>query len=104
MVGYVGSDRRIGFWPAFFWSIILSPLIGIIITFNSTKKEEEEYRKKMLELQQNQLKPQNDKKLRKNLEEQLVKALTLYEKGIISEQEYSELEMGIKKDIDDLKE
>ncbi len=34
-VGALGSSRLIGFWPAFFWSLFLSPLIGIIITLAS---------------------------------------------------------------------
>jgi len=34
-IGAAGSNRRIGFGLAFFWSLLLSPLIGAIITFSS---------------------------------------------------------------------
>ncbi len=37
-VGVVGKDRSIGFGMAFLWSIILSPLIGLIITLFSEKE------------------------------------------------------------------
>ena len=46
IVGFIGSDRKIGFWGAFFWSVLLSPLIGLIITLvsesNAAAKEREE--------------------------------------------------------------
>jgi len=35
IVGIVGIDRKIGFMAAFFLSLLLSPLIGIIITLTS---------------------------------------------------------------------
>lgn len=38
LVGFVGKDRNIGFGWAFFWALILSPLIGIIIALLSDKK------------------------------------------------------------------
>lgn len=39
LVGVVGKDRNIGFGWAFFWALILSPLIGIIIALLSDKKK-----------------------------------------------------------------
>lgn len=38
IVGFVGSERQIGFGWAFFVSLILSPLIGLIITLLSNSK------------------------------------------------------------------
>lgn len=38
VAGYVGKDRKIGFWPCFLLSIFLSPLIGLIIAFASERK------------------------------------------------------------------
>lgn len=42
VAGAVGSGRKIGFWGAFLLSIILSPLIGLIIAFASSRKEPDE--------------------------------------------------------------
>ena len=39
LVGVVGKDRNIGFGWAFFWALILSPLIGVIIALLSDKKK-----------------------------------------------------------------
>jgi len=38
LVGVVGKDRNIGFGWSFFWSLILSPLIGVVIALLSDKK------------------------------------------------------------------
>ncbi len=40
-VAAIGSNRRIGFLWALFWSLILGPLIGLIITLCSGKKKVE---------------------------------------------------------------
>jgi hypothetical protein len=46
LVGIVGKDRTVGFWIAFFASLILSPLIGLIIVLLSGKdKRAQETRK-----------------------------------------------------------
>jgi hypothetical protein len=39
IIGLVGNNRKIGFVMAFFWALILSPLIGLIIVFSSDKKK-----------------------------------------------------------------
>jgi len=39
LVGVLGSNRKIGFFWAFFWSILLSPFIGLVITLISSKKK-----------------------------------------------------------------
>ena len=38
VAGYVGESRKIGFWSAFLLSIFLSPIVGLIVAFNSDKK------------------------------------------------------------------
>lgn len=38
VAGTVGNKRKIGFAGAFFLSLFLSPLVGLIISFNSDKK------------------------------------------------------------------
>ena len=38
LVGLLGEKRKIGFGWALFWSIILSPLIGLVVVLLSDKK------------------------------------------------------------------
>jgi hypothetical protein len=54
VVGFVGSDREIGFWGAFLLSLLLSPLIGLIIVLVSRDKEYEAYKEKILHAQKSQ--------------------------------------------------
>jgi tetratricopeptide (TPR) repeat protein len=39
VLGAIGSNRKIGFAGAFFASLLLSPLIGLIITLTSSKRD-----------------------------------------------------------------
>lgn len=49
LVGYLGNSRRIGFGAAFLTSLILSPLIGFIITMFSATEEDEKLKKVLIE-------------------------------------------------------
>ena len=80
VAGAIGSDRKIGFLGAFFLSLFLSPLIGIIVALASKRKDTEEFQKKILENSQNS--PSD------NYIDQLYKLTKLREAGNISEQEY----------------
>jgi hypothetical protein len=53
LIGLVGQNRRIGFWGAFLFSILLSPVIGLIITLlsdNAKNEKEKHVFKKYVEL------------------------------------------------------
>jgi hypothetical protein len=39
LVGIIGKNRNCGFWGAFILSVILSPLIGLVITLLFNKKK-----------------------------------------------------------------
>jgi hypothetical protein len=54
VVGFVGSSRNIGFWGAFFLSILLSPLIGLIIALTSKNMADEEFKRELLDTQRRQ--------------------------------------------------
>lgn len=41
LVGLVGRGRKIGFGWTFFWALLLSPLIGLIIALISDKKSDD---------------------------------------------------------------
>ncbi len=38
VVGYIGKDRKFGFWGYFFCSVVFTPLIGLVIVFASDKR------------------------------------------------------------------
>jgi len=61
LVGAIGSDRKIGFWGAFFLSLILSPIIGLIITVVSPTKAKIAQEKETLELLRAQDKREREK-------------------------------------------
>jgi hypothetical protein len=37
---YIGTKRKIGYGKSVFWSIVLTPIIGLIITLSSKKIDE----------------------------------------------------------------
>lgn len=63
VAGFIGSGRNIGFFGAFFLALILSPIIGILFALISKDKQEEEYKRKFLEAQQNKY-PNNQQNVR----------------------------------------
>lgn len=54
VVGAVGSGRRIGFLVAFIFSLLFSPLIGVIIVALSKSKSTIAFEKQMLAMQKQQ--------------------------------------------------
>lgn len=38
ILGFIGSNRKFGFWGYFFCSMLLSPFIGIVIVLASDKR------------------------------------------------------------------
>jgi cbb3-type cytochrome oxidase subunit 3 len=54
LVGSMGSGRKIGFAGAFFLSLLLSPLIGVIFTALSKSNADAQREAQMLALQQQQ--------------------------------------------------
>jgi len=38
MIGLLGANRRFGFWGYFFYSLLFTPFLGLIILFASSKK------------------------------------------------------------------
>jgi len=83
-IGFAGSTRKIGFGAAFFLSILLSPVIGAIFVFISKPNEPDQ-----VELVDEQISTDKDSV------EKLKDALTLKEKGAISEEEYVSLKNEI---------
>ncbi len=54
VAGFMGSNRKIGFFGAFLLSLILSPVIGIIFVLVSKDKRDELWQQKLLDVIKNQ--------------------------------------------------
>lgn len=94
IVGFIGSDRKIGFWGALFCSLLLSPVIGLIITLLSKTKKDEQYQEKMLELQKKQQKTLNNLQQSANVRsilKELEDLKKLKDEGILDENEFNKL-------------
>lgn len=98
VVGFIGSSRKIGFGLSFFLSLILSPLIGLIITLVSKNKEEEKYKQEVLKTQEAQkvalekLSSKNSKSETKlSIADELLKLKNLKDDNVINEKEFIEL-------------
>jgi hypothetical protein len=92
--GYIGSDRKIGFFGAFALCLFLSPLIGIIIAALSKYEYEEEYENTVLETQVKQqatlekIVEQAAQKSTVSVSDELIKLKSLMDQGVLSEQEF----------------
>jgi hypothetical protein len=38
LVGYIGKNRKFGFWGNFFAAVIFTPIVGLLIAFASNKR------------------------------------------------------------------
>ncbi|KKB45122.1 SHOCT domain-containing protein [Parabacteroides sp. HGS0025] len=89
VAGFVGSGRKIGFGWAFFWSLLLSPLIGLIIAFASDKKSDVELRAvQEKQAEAIQVIKENSKK---SVTDQIKEAKDLLDSGTITEEEFDNL-------------
>lgn len=93
IIGAIGSGRKIGFLGAFFFSLLLSPLIGIIITMLSPSAEDEAYKKEILQATKNlsllKAKDENAETVTQtNTVHDLEVLHDLMTKGILTEEEY----------------
>lgn len=86
VIGFVGSGRKIGFAGAFFLSLLLSPLIGLIIALTSKNVEEEKYKDEILKTQK-----QQSETLQKMASVNEIEQLyNLMQKGILTEEEFND--------------
>ncbi len=78
----LGRDRKIGVLGAYALSLLLSPLIGLIMTLSSTKLIDEEYQEKMLDIAEN-------KTAASSIADQLYKLNELRIQGVLSDEEFT---------------
>lgn len=91
VVGVIGSSRKIGFAGAFILSLLLSPLIGFIITIFSKNIKEEKYKKELLKTQKQQqekLSNLNDTVQKNNLSDELWKLREMLKDETLTEDEF----------------
>lgn len=94
IVGSFGSDRKIGFWAAFGWSLFLSPVIGGIITAMSKSLDDEKK-----ENEQHQINMALADKItsagKPSVTEELVRLNNLKNTGAIDEEEFQKLKQKV---------
>ena len=100
LVGFLGSGRTIGFWGAFFLSLFLSPLIGLIIALVSKNKADEDYKRKVLAVQKNQQKSlqqlsEKDSSKSISIADEIEKLKKLRDENLITEDEFLNLKNKI---------
>ena len=91
IVGAIGADRKIGFLKAFFASLFLSPLIGFIVVFSSTKLSTEKHEKEVLDVQKQVLEKVQPVQVQTGVASELEKIIKMKEDGLITEEEYLKL-------------
>lgn len=91
IVGALGSGRKIGFAGAFFLSLLLSPVIGLIITLFSKDKEDEKYKQEVLTTQKQQqeaLSKIQDNAKTISISDELDKLKEIKDNGLLNEEEF----------------
>ena len=87
VVGNLGSKRTIGYGWALFWSLIFSPIIGVIIVLCYPRKEDVEYKERMLAATR--------KAAEKSELDELIKAKSLLDQGVLSPEEFAKIKFRI---------
>jgi hypothetical protein len=88
LVGALSSDRTIGFWGGFLWSLLLSPIIGLIIALLSKSKNQAALEHKAF---QNLAHPQQPQIQQTSIADELTKLEDLRSKNLVSEDEYQRM-------------
>jgi hypothetical protein len=87
VVGNLGSKRTIGYGWALFWSLIFSPIIGVIIVLCYPRKEDVEYQERMLAAAR--------RAAEKSELDELIKAKSLLDQGVLSPDEFAKIKFRI---------
>lgn len=96
-IGFIGSNRKIGFGGAFFLSLLLSPLIGLIFTLVSKSLAAEKFEKELLQNQKMQLKTMERLIKLNTITEDLRRIKDLHDNGILNSDEYEKMKKTIIK-------
>jgi hypothetical protein len=94
VAGLIGTDKRIGFFGAFFLSLIISPLIGIVVAAMSKSDADVEREKKLLQSNKKQeqvlqkMAEQSVKDSNISVSNEILKLKELQNQGILTEEEF----------------
>jgi signal recognition particle receptor subunit beta len=88
VVGFVGSSRKIGFGGAFIAALLLSPIVGYIIAFQSKDVEDEKYKESILDTQKRQEEALSKINKGDSLADQLEKLMSMKERKLLSDEEF----------------
>lgn len=99
IVGTIGADRKIGFWGGFFLSILLSPLIGFIITILSKSLDKEKLEQEMLENQKEQTRLLTEKSENNTISiaDEIEKLSNLKDNGLLTDNEFQQAKQRLIK-------
>ncbi len=102
IIGLLGSNRKIGFAGAFFISLILSPLIGLIVVLLSKRLSDLEFEKNLIDLQQQQKQAIDSlsKKGSAGIADEITKLTDLLNRGIINKEEFDKIKLNLLKEAD----
>ena len=81
VVALIGNNRKIGAAAAFFASVFLSPLIGLILVLASKRNDQEAYEQKMLE---------TASQGKVSTADELLKLKSLLDSGVITPEEFEQ--------------
>lgn len=95
IVGAIATDKAMGFWGGFLWSVFLSPLIGLIIVLLSKSKTQQAIEVGMI----NQLSQKPPMQSSKTVTEQLTELEDLKSKNLVTEAEYQKMRIKIMSNI-----
>ena len=88
-IGILGDYRKIGFWRAFLLSLVLSPLIGFVITLFSKTLKQQRLDDELLENQKEQTRLLAEKSSNSiSIVDELEKLAKLKDRGLITESEF----------------
>ena len=91
VIGIIGSYKKIGGFWAFVLSIVLSPIVGLIVVLFSKSKRDEEYEKKLLNVQREQRDALDEIKEtmgKKSVADELERIKKMKDEGFLSEEEF----------------
>lgn len=91
VIGFIGINRKIGFAGAFFLSLLLSPLIGLIVTLVSKDVDDEAHKEAVLDALRNRRDddlPGWTEPASFSIADELIKLERLKDDGVITKADY----------------